>query len=80
MSGRRKPALRYRLTRKEDYSLDTTGGKMKDSESRDRAETTHENNEFIDTTKALIEAYKSAFGNGWERVFQETVSIDLSVR
>jgi hypothetical protein len=23
--------LRYRLTRKEDYSLDTTGGKMKDS-------------------------------------------------
>jgi hypothetical protein len=53
---------------------------MKDSKSRDRAETTHENKEVVDTTKALIEIYKSAFGDEWGRIFQATVSIYLSVR
>jgi hypothetical protein len=52
---------------------------MKDLNSRDRAETTHENRELIDTTKALIEIYKSAFGDDFKNVFVATVRLDPSV-
>jgi hypothetical protein len=51
---------------------------MKDSKSRDRAETTHESKELIDTIKALIELYKSAFGDQWQSVFGATVKVYLT--
>lgn len=52
--------------------------------SRDRVSGTvsqsiqHPNKELIDTTKALIELYKSAFGDQWENVFGQTVKVAVS--
>ncbi len=46
------------------------------SENRDRAD--HPNQETVDTVKALIEVYKSAFGDRWEGVFSPTVKVGVS--
>ncbi len=51
---------------------------MVDSRSRDR-EVTHEHKEAIDTVKALLEVYKSAFGDQWQSVFGATVRVDITV-
>ena len=45
------------------------------SEHRDRD--SREDRRVVDTTKALIELYKSAFGTEWELVFRETVKVSL---
>jgi hypothetical protein len=34
--------------------------------------------EVVETAKALIELYKSAFGEQWEAAFNSTVRIELS--
>ena len=34
----------------------------------------------LDTTKALIELYKSAFGNRWKETFSETVVVGIGDR
>jgi hypothetical protein len=48
------------------------------SEHRDRAnKSTLENSQMVDTVKALIEIYKSAFGREWEQAFRETVTLSL---
>lgn len=44
------------------------------SENRDR-ESDHRKKETVDTVKALIEVYKSAFGETWMEVFQTTVKV-----
>jgi hypothetical protein len=48
-------------------------------ESRDRAHD-HRQKEVVDTAKALIEAYKSAFGEHAESIFTATVRIELSTK
>ena len=53
---------------------------MKNKVSRDRTEPSHENKELVDTTKALIEVYKSAFGDRWGEYFIETVVLDIGGR
>jgi hypothetical protein len=49
--------------------------------SKKRAETSKTpplaNKEIVDTTKALIELYKSAFGSQWADVFIATVRTSL---
>jgi hypothetical protein len=35
------------------------------------------NRETVDTTKALIELYKSAFGERWKEFFSETVVVGI---
>lgn len=49
---------------------------MRESEGRDR-ESSYESRELVDTTKALIELYKSAFGDRWEHAFTETVVVGI---
>ncbi|MGA9509158.1 MAG: hypothetical protein WBV55_11100 [Candidatus Sulfotelmatobacter sp.] len=44
------------------------------SDHRDRDA---KNKEIVDTTKALIELYKSAFGDNWENVFSQTVRVNV---
>ena len=48
---------------------------MKD---RDRVKTAHANKEIVDTTKALIEIYKSAFGDQWQTAFSATVRLSIA--
>ena len=48
---------------------------MKSSKNRDRA--VPKNELLIETVKALIEVYKSAFGSEWKEMFRETIGIDL---
>ncbi len=38
----------------------------------------YHNKQLVDTTKALIELYKSAFGDQWENVFGQTVRVAVS--
>jgi hypothetical protein len=45
--------------------------------SRDKVGTQHVNKELVDTMKALIEVYKSAFGKNWESMFSATVRIEV---
>ena len=41
-------------------------------------ESDHSNKETVDTLKALIELYKSAFGDRAEQVFASTVKVEVS--
>lgn len=50
---------------------------MYQKESRDRV-VMHECKELVDTVKALIEVYESAFGDRWESVFTMTVRVTVS--
>jgi hypothetical protein len=43
----------------------------------DRAKLSQENRQVTDTLKALIEVYKSAFGEHWAAVFKETVKLSI---
>jgi hypothetical protein len=45
--------------------------------SRDRKAPQHEDKEKIDTMKALIEVYKSAFGDDWKNVYISTVRVNI---
>jgi hypothetical protein len=47
------------------------------SENRDREASKLADPRLTETTKALIEIYKSAFGNEWEKIFSETVKVCL---
>jgi hypothetical protein len=50
--------------------------------NRDRG-SDHRNKEVVDTVKALIEVYKSAFGDGWQNAWMSTVRLsdhDLQIR
>jgi hypothetical protein len=38
----------------------------------------HSNHETVDTAKALIELYKSAFGDNWQTVFTATVKVAIA--
>jgi hypothetical protein len=38
------------------------------------------NKKVVDTAKALIALYKSAFGDRWEAAFIETVVVEIEVR
>ena len=40
--------------------------------------TQHQDQELVDTTKVLIEIYKSAFGAEWSGVFAATVRVSIS--
>jgi hypothetical protein len=44
---------------------------------RAAAEMSHESIEIIDTVKALIELYKSAFGEDWGNSFKQTVRVNV---
>jgi hypothetical protein len=46
--------------------------------SRSSEKTTHENNELVDTVKALIALYKSAFGDEWRNIYLATVHVSLN--
>ncbi len=50
--------------------------------SRDRVSQTNQykDKELTDTTKALIEIYKSAFGEQWRSVFSASVQISLNCK
>jgi hypothetical protein len=37
----------------------------------------HRNQELLDTTKALIELYKSAFGKRAEQIFAATIKLEI---
>lgn len=37
----------------------------------------YRNEELIETTKALMDLYKSAFGESWREAFQDTIQIVL---
>jgi hypothetical protein len=47
------------------------------SENRDRAQSSQENKQVTDTAKALIDLYKSAFGDNWQNVFSQTVRVEV---
>ena len=47
------------------------------SENRDRAESKMADQRIVETAKALIEIYKSAFAEDWESVYRETVRLNL---
>jgi hypothetical protein len=47
------------------------------SSRRGEANTQYENKQLVDTVKALIEVYKSAFGNRWKAVFIKTVAVGI---
>lgn len=38
----------------------------------------HENKQLVDTVKALIALYKSAFGDDWKQVYTTTVRTNLA--
>lgn len=42
------------------------------------AKTSHQSKEVIDTVKALIEVYKSAFDDSWDNAFTATVRVEVS--
>lgn len=46
--------------------------------NKEGAQLTAANKEVVDTTKALIDLYKSAFGDNWELNFNQTVKVDIS--
>ena len=48
------------------------------SEHRDREQTSMEDKHLTDTAKALIEVYKSAFGDQWQVAFISTVRLSLA--
>ena len=48
------------------------------SSSRNREKTEHENKQLLDTVKALIALYKSAFGDDWKQVYTTTVRTNLT--
>ena len=48
------------------------------SEHRDRASShPSEDRRIVETVKALIEVYQSAFGERWSAVFIETVRVEI---
>jgi hypothetical protein len=50
---------------------------MYQNESRDRVECQYVEREIVETTKALVDLYKSAFGDEWIGVFTATVNVSL---
>ena len=50
---------------------------MKDLKGRDRVEIQYASRE-VDTTNALIELYKSAFGEQWKDAYSATVRFGLT--
>jgi hypothetical protein len=45
---------------------------------RSKEKSGHENKQLVDTVKALIALYKSAFGNDWKQAYTATVRTNLT--